>query len=254
MLALDQERSKEGDPCPLCYGTGWEEVDSYAVRPCQCRKKSRTESLLTAARIPKRYENCSFENYIPQGSPSNSNALISQARAVLECKAFVREYPNVDFGLLFLGNCGVGKTHLAVAVIKELILRTHTPCLFYDFRDLLKEIQDSYNPNTATSELRVLAPVYEAEVLVLDDLGANKPTTWVMDTMTQIINNRYNDKKITIFTSNYRDERSSEYGETLSERVGIRLRSRLYEMCKTIHIEGDDYRATKLRQYPSWHK
>lgn len=254
MLALDQEdyRRSKSEDCPICYGTGWEDVGGCGVRPCQCRKKSRAESLLAAARIPKRYENCSFDNYIPQGS-NNTNALISQARAVLDCKSFVREYPNIDFGLLFLGNCGVGKTHLAVAVIKELILKAHAPCLFYDFRDLLKEIQDSYNPNTATSELKVLAPIYEAEVLVLDELGANKPTAWVMDTMTQIINTRYNDRKITIFTSNYRDERSSDYGETLSERLGVRLRSRLYEMCKIIQIEGDDYRMSRLRQPSSWH-
>lgn len=239
-----QENSSE---CTTCYGTGWENVDGTHVRQCQCRVRNRPESLLAAARIPKRYENCTLDNYFPQGT-QNSTSFLSQAKAVLDCKHLTREYPNIDCGLLFVGPCGVGKTHLAVAVIKELISKAHAPCLFYDFRDLLKEIQDSYNPSTATSELKVLAPVYEAEVLVLDELGANKPTAWVQETITQIINTRYNDKKITIFTSNYLDERTAEYGETLTERVGVRLRSRLYEMCKVVQITGDDYRHNKLRQ------
>jgi DNA replication protein DnaC len=162
--------------------------------------------------------------------------------ALLVCNRFVKEYPNVDRGLLLIGPCGVGKTHLAVAIIRELIKQKMVPCLFYDFRDLLKEIQDSYNPISQASELRILSPVYEAEVLVLDELGAAKPTTWVQDTMTQIINNRYNQKKVTIFTSNYLDVSTSSMDETLADRVGQRLRSRLYEMCKMVEIRGSDYR------------
>lgn len=163
-------------------------------------------------------------------------------RALMAARKFVEEYPVVDVGLLLLGRCGVGKTHLAVAALKELINKG-IPALFYDFRDLLKEIQDSYNPNTHNSELKILAPVFEAEVLVLDELGASKPTEWVQETMTHIINKRYNDKKVTIFTSNYLDiPLGSSYDETLTDRVGVRLRSRLHEMCRHLLIEGDDYR------------
>ena len=110
-------------------------------------------------------------------------------------------------------------------------------------RDLLKEIQDSYNPVSNSTELRVLEPVYQAEVLVLDELGALKPTDWVRDTMTQIINTRYNDRKVTIFTTNYLDESETPNNEeTLTDRVGVRLRSRLHEMCKVVKIKGQDYR------------
>jgi DNA replication protein DnaC len=112
--------------------------------------------------------------------------------------------------------------------------------------------------------MRVLAPVYQAEVLVLDELGATVPTNWVRDTLYQIINTRYNNKKLTIFTTNYLDEprvttddsdsaepkrRSKTFAAeriqemtTLEERIGIPLRSRLYEMCKKVMIEGEDYR------------
>jgi DNA replication protein DnaC len=117
-------------------------------------------------------------------------------------------------------------------------------CLFYEFGTLLKEIRDSYNPNTNSSELKIFAPVLDAEVLVLDEIGASKPTDWVRDTMAHIINTRYNDRKLTIFTTNYLDEKRSEREETFEERIGVRLRSRLFEMCKTIVISGDDYRRT----------
>src|SRR5215467_11031350 len=232
-MSLHSEKAN-GITCSICGGTGWEPVEDKGVRPCACKKESRAELLLHQARIPGRYSKCSFENFEP--------LCISVQRASMNSRKFVDEYPLVDVGLLYLGSCGVGKTHLAVSVLKALILKGISG-LFYDFRDLLKEIQDSYNPNTHTSELKVLSPVYDAEVLVLDELGASKPTEWVQETMTHIINKRYNDRKITIFTSNYLDIKiDNAYDETLSDRVGVRLLSRLHEMCRSILIEGDDYR------------
>jgi DNA replication protein DnaC len=221
-------------PCPDCGGTGWEVVEGKGVRPCRCKKVSRPDALLAQARIPDRFIMCGFENFDP--------TCTSVTRASMTSRRFVEEYPLVDVGLLYLGRCGVGKTHLAVSALKEL-LKKGIPGLFYDFRDLLKEIQDSYNPNTHTSELKILSPVFEAEILVLDELGASKPTEWVQETITHIINKRYNEKKVTIFTSNYLDiPIGSSYDETLTDRVGVRLRSRLHEMCRLVSMEGDDYR------------
>jgi len=221
--------------CPKCQGTGWERMPDARVRRCACRTVSRTSSLDDASRIPRRYDECNFDSYFPL-NPSQEAALMF-ARRVAD------EYPNLDIGLLFIGTCGIGKTHLAVSILKAL-LEKNIPCLFYDFRDLLKEIQDSWNSQTQTSEMDILSAVYQAEVLVLDELGASKPTEWVKDTMTHVINKRYNDKKVTIFTSNYLDAKTNPYDETLQERVGVRLRSRLHEMCKVITITGDDYRKT----------
>lgn len=232
-------------PCPHCGGTGWELVDGTAVKPCRCKTDARTEVLLAQARIPKRFQHCGLNNFEPVSAGGSIN--ISVSRALNHTKRFVEEYPLVDVGLLYLGRCGVGKTHLAVAALKELINKG-IPALFYDFRDLLKEIQDSYNPNTHTSELKILAPVLDAELLVLDELGASKPTEWVQETITHIITKRYNEKKVTIFTSNYLDiPIGSAYDESLTDRVGVRLRSRLHEMCRLVPMEGDDYREV-IRQ------
>ncbi|HEX8748393.1 MAG TPA: ATP-binding protein [Pyrinomonadaceae bacterium] len=227
--------SPEPATCRFCFGTGMEVVEGKGARRCRCRTQSAQSRLLEAARIPRRYDECSLQNYYP----AKGNG--TQLRSFQYAWRLAREYPAVDRGLVFMGPVGVGKTHLSVAILRTLIEKG-VQCLFYEFGSLLKEIQNSYNPISQTSELKVLEPVFQAEVLVLDELGASKPTDWVRDTMMQIINTRYNDKKLTIFTTNYLDGRRSERDETLEDRIGVRLRSRLYEMCKTIHIEGEDYR------------
>jgi DNA replication protein DnaC len=213
-----------------------EVVPGKGARRCLCRKRDVRTDLLGAARIPRRYEECSLSNY----QPATTNG--SQLRAFNYAYRLVREYPSVDRGLLFMGTCGVGKTHLSVAILREMIEKKGVSCLFHEFGTLLKEIQNSYNPVPQTSELKMLTPLIEAEVLVLDELGATKPTDWVRDTMMQVINTRYNDRRLTIFTTNYLDGRSSEGDEILEDRIGVRLRSRLFEMCKTVQIEGEDYR------------
>jgi DNA replication protein DnaC len=221
--------------CRICFGTGMEVIQGRGARRCRCRTQNNQAKLLEAARIPRRYDQCSLQNYYPVKGNG------TQLRAFQYAWRLAREYPAVDRGLVFMGPVGVGKTHLSVAILRGLVEKG-VACMFYEFGSLLKEIQNSYNPISQTSELKVLAPVFDAEVLVLDELGASKPTDWVRDTMMQIINARYNDKKLTIFTTNYLDGRRTERDETLEDRIGVRLRSRLYEMCKTVHIEGEDYR------------
>jgi DNA replication protein DnaC len=227
---------EEPNACRFCYGTGMEVVPGKGARRCRCRAEEARAKLVEAARIPRRYERCSLSNY----RPAKGNG--SQLLAFNHSHRLVVEYPAVDRGLLFIGPVGVGKTHLSAAILHELMGRKGVPCLFYELGALLGEIQDSYNHVSQTSESRVLAPVYQTEVLVLDELGATKPTDWVRDTMMQIINARYNERRLTIFTTNYLDARHHATEETLEDRIGVRLRSRLYEMCKTVVVEGDDYR------------
>jgi len=225
------------DVCQCCYGTGMEVVAGKGARRCHCRTQEQLTKLLAAARIPPRYERCALSNYHPAAGNS------AQLQAFKYAFKLVDEYPAVDRGIVFTGSVGTGKTHLSVAILRGLVEKGIN-CLFYEFGALMKEIQDSYNPISQASELTVLAPVYEAEVLVLDELGASKPTDWVRDTMMQIINTRYNNKKLTVLTTNYLDVRRNPTDETLEDRIGVRLRSRLYEMCRTVQIEGADYRRS----------
>ena len=185
-------------------------VPGKGARPCSCRESDRHANPFEKVRVPTRYIKCHFNSYEP-GTPS-------QKEAVRFAMKFVQEYPAVDQGLLLMGSVGVGKTHLAVSILKGLTERGFSP-LFYEFGSLLKEIQDSYNAFTHTSELAVLSPVLKADVLVLDELGASKPTDWVRDTMAHIINSRYNDNKLTIFTTNYHDIRTG--GRNARNRIGV---------------------------------
>ncbi len=133
--------------------------------------------------------------------------------------------------------------------------------LFYDYRELLKEVQNSYNREVAATELGILRPVFEAEVLVLDELVASKPTDWVWDTVAQILNSRYNERRTTIITTNYANEagllgsasthdtpaKRAMRDETLGDRIGERMLSRLQEMCVVVEIRGKDFRQSVAR-------
>jgi DNA replication protein DnaC len=165
---------------------------------------------------------------------------------------FVEAYPEAPYGLLFVGPAGVGKTHLATGVLRELIEKRGVVGRFADYRDLLRAIQDSYNPVSQTSELQILRPVLDAEVLLLDELGTRRPSNWVLDTVTHLLNDRYSTQKLTLITTNYPDEPMPWSNDhTLTDRVGAYARSRLYEMCREVRMEGEDFRRHKSASHPS---
>jgi DNA replication protein DnaC len=297
--------------CPQCEGSGWKVVERttegaqalaadrpgagvgepkmvWAV-PCDCTAGDRTERALQRARVPQHYRHCDFDSYetdndVRGATPHQLAAWNrNRAEAKLIVQAFADNFPvGTEHGVLLMGKCGVGKTHLAIALLNQLIVRGHSG-LFYDYGELLKEIQASYSRENSTSEIGVLDPVLKAEVLLLDDLGSSKPSMWALETVGHILSTRYNEKRFTIITTNYLDpgfaqssdgasgtqqaslrgkngpppdptrslsvvtlpsgEMISSYREdTLEERVGKRIRSRLYEMCRTVEIVAFDYR------------
>ncbi len=216
------------------------------AEPCECQHERRLFKLLAKAQIPARYGPCTLDNF--QASPELFLALNTARR-------FVDVYPGErdGTGLLLFGSVGVGKTHLATAISQKLILEKGVPALFCDYRELLKAITNSYNAHVQTTELEVLEPVFNAEVLVLDELGAAKPTEWVWETVAHILNTRYNDKRTTIITTNYANlppgggDRPATREETLGDRIGERMRSRLQEMCVPVEMRGPDYRQGAKR-------
>ena len=241
-------RMSATEECPLCAGTGWRQDQSQAaVVPCECRAQTRLVRALAAAQIPRRYENCAFTNfqlYGDKGSPKYNSLL----NAMKQVHSYAGAYPLVDGkGVLLTGEPGRGKTHLIVALLKMLIAKGANG-LFVDYQELLKRIQSSYDSTTLTAEHRVIRPVLDTEVVVIDDLGANRITDWVEDTINYILNHRYNEKKPTLLTANLREERMSgtkgnrETHATFQERLGARVTSRLHEMCRVVEIHADDYR------------
>ncbi|HUZ05432.1 MAG TPA: ATP-binding protein [Acidobacteriaceae bacterium] len=252
--------------CPRCGGSGLvvilrKDGEQFAAQ-CECHIARKATLRLQRARIPERYTHCQLDNFetgFRGAEPSLGMALVSARR-------FAESFPveTDGRGLLLTGSIGAGKTHLAVGVLRELVENKGAAGLFCDYRELLKEIQHSYNPQVATTELDILRPVFDAEVLVLDELGAVKPTDWVWDTVAHILNTRYNHKRTTIITTNYANlapamveahgaqtQRAAAARamreETLGDRIGERMRSRLQEMCIPVLMQGEDFRQ-KVRR------
>ena len=254
--------------CPICSGTGFtietREGVEVAVR-CSCRHDGRSEALLVAARIPPRYAHCTVEGFEVWSSDVGSRNLQSMAKR--RTREFVDCYPRLEKGLLYMGSVGTGKTHLAVAALKELIATKGAQGLYVNFLELVQQLQMSFDGGGASRE-EILGPVTEADLLVLDELGAGRLTEWVRDLLYYVINARYMARKVTIFTTNYLDSPQPPRGEprggeapggyrptshdaagpdrwqeTLADRISERLRSRLFEMCEVIELRGEDYRA-----------
>jgi DNA replication protein DnaC len=241
--------------CPHCGGSGWvmvPDAGAGSARWCDCRLDDVLPRLVAAAGIPPRYRGCTLDNFV------ESNDQLVRAKTL--CRRYVDSFLRDDgafreTGLVLIGAPGVGKTHLAVAVLQELMRRFTLRGLFIDFTSLIHDIQSTFDPTSADSQHRLLEPVMEAELLVLDELGARKPTPWVTDVLYLVMNGRYTRRLPTLFTTNFAlspggpaevaldsmpgVERARE---SLASRIPAQLVSRLYEMAQPIEIESGDFR------------
>lgn len=234
--------------CETCDFTGFlvrEEGGREFVSPCSCQRRERGATDLVAAGVPRRYLHCSLENYQP------ANPLQKQALAV--ARTFIESWPAHDRGILFTGSCGTGKTHLATAILRHLILEQGIDGCFADYQDLLKRIQATFQKGgDGPSEDELLGPVLTADLLVLDDLGSRRSTAWAEETLAHVLTVRYNEERTTILTTNLLDIDVHGMPETrdhlpgdavpLSDRVNERTLSRIHEMCRVVHLEGPDHR------------
>ncbi len=240
--------------CPLCNDTGFEirlrDDGASAAVACGCALRSRGERLLRSAGIPRRYEHCTLDSFDTHDPTTTSHAVAKRI-----ARDWVERWPLVEHGLLFLGKPGTGKTHLAVGIVRELAQKG-ARVMFYEQRQLLKEIQATFDAGGTRGESDVLRPALDADVLVLDDLGAGRTTPWSRDVVHDIIVQRYNDNAALLLTSNHPmgDEKGGEEGDgppelaglTLRDRLGDAIISRLYEMCRIVAVEGRDFRRGVL--------
>ena len=238
------------DPCPRCGGVGLLRGE-HGTYPCSCQKDLERVARLNRIGVPAGFETASLGNYIVSGD--------STLQALAWCRRYVEEFvPGLTkVGLLFTGTVGVGKTHLAIGVARQLVEEKGIEARMVDMRVLLEQLRSSYDPrdeNTQESQGQILRPIFRNDLVLIDELGAAKPSEWVTETVELLIGTAYNQALPLIITSNFPNAAPGEgesqllraaRAQTLGDRIGIRMWSRLQQMCKPVEVTGPDWRRKK---------
>jgi DNA replication protein DnaC len=215
----------------VCDGSGWIEVDDMTARPCECRelKAKRKQTRRLGTGIPKRFRGVGFDRQpIVDMDPALTR----------EIRVFVRDIgANLDSGrgLWLIGDVGTGKTSLAMLVSKAALDAGRSVAI-YSMPRLLSDIKETYEDSSERSYMQLFERLVGVDLLHIDDLGAEKRTDWVLEQLYSIINERWQEQRSIIVTTNLIDV------DELREQIGPRTVSRLHEMCDLIPIMGRDRR------------
>lgn len=195
-------------------------------------RKRRIESLFPTWALGQRFEECTFETFLPR--PGTEKAL----KAAQE---FAANFPPADgTGLLILGSYGNGKSHLAAAIVHAAKAQGHT-AVFASVPELLSRIRATYDEEARETEAQLMFALREARLTVLDDLGAEKRSEWTLEKVYELVDARYRSRRPTVVTTNLTPEE-------LEEQIGHRAYDRLLEMCRVVLNEGTSYRKEVAAQ------
>lgn len=203
-------------------------------------RRERIKHLLGTSGIKKRFTTRTFTAF--HKTAQNERAFDLARRYVSKFDSCLEQ----GVGIYFEGSCGVGKTHLAVAIALQLIGEGY-PVIFRTFGELLSELRKTYNPKSTVMEEQILSVFLSADLLIIDDLGKEKPSEWTLDRLYYIINDRYENMKPTIITANYSREDlikrlNPKGGDGKTAEAVI---SRLQETTTAITMTGEDWRTKR---------
>ena len=240
---MNTAEAETGTTCNRCNNTGWVMIkkdEQEFAQKCGCQEEETYLKKSEIANIPPLFLGWKLEGFTPQkGDPS-------QTKIKQVVQEFIDDYPAVkdNKGLLIQGPVGVGKTRLLCAIASGLIKKIESIDVYYiDWNDLVREMRSGEDHSTRDffSINQLMIKLISVDLLLFDELGASKLSEWVQDNIYHLFNRRYNNQKLTVCATNYPDK-SMDNQETLAQRIGIRIRSRLYEMTKAYKIAGSDYR------------
>ena len=245
-----RELQAEWDEFPPALQKKYGKPGEWYYHPCtpECEKKNerrewelmrrdaRVATLRNRSGLSKRMKGYTLDNFDPGFSRNTQKAFAKVMDYIMGWKA----NQEGGRGLYFCGPVGVGKTHLAVAVMNEIITKKRVPSLFVTVPELLDNMRGAYNdPGRDIDEW--MDSVKNADLLLLDDLGAERANEWVRERIFVIVNHRYREELPTIFTSNTGPK-------DLAAQLGERTASRIIAMCDWISLEGEDYREAEVRR------